>query len=144
VRVRQSFAQWAVAKQIPNGQNGALDNPDQDALPNCLEFAFFGNPVLTDSVSPASSLAVDAGSRFLEVTFPVNKLAVGLTYRVDASLNLQTNEWATLWSSSEGFSLPAVSNAVDQPDRTIVTIRDPSGSPASPRRFLRVSVTQAP
>jgi cyclophilin family peptidyl-prolyl cis-trans isomerase len=144
VRVRQSFAQWAVARQIPNGQNGALDNPDQDALPNCLEFAFFGNPVLTDSVSPASSLAVDAGSRFLEVTFPVNKLAVGLTYRVDASLNLQTNEWATLWSSSEGFSLPAVSNAVDQPDRTIVTIRDPSGSPASPRRFLRVSVTQAP
>lgn len=144
VLVRQSFVQWAAAKQIPNGENGLLGNPDQDALPNLLEFGFFGNPILTDSVSPAFSLVAGAGSRFLEVTFPVNKLAVGLTYRVDASVNLQADQWATLWSSSQGFSVPAVTAAVDLPDRTMITIRHPNGSSTSPRRFLRVAVTQSP
>lgn len=144
VQVQQSFTQWAAAKQIPMGQNGLLGNPDQDALSNLLEFAFFGNPNLTDSGLPVSSLATDAGSRFLEITFPVNKLAVGLTYRVEASNGLHDNSWTSLWTSQQGFSFPAVTAAVDQQDRTLVTVRDGSGLPESPRRFLRVSVIQSP
>lgn len=144
VRVQQTFAQWASDKQIPNHQNGLLADPDRDGLPNQLEFAFFGNPLLSDSVSPVRSFVADSGTSFLRITFPVNKLAHGLTYQVEASESLQSNQWSAVWTSSEGFSVPAVIAAVDQPDRTMVTVRDLFGSPGYSRRFLRVSVVQSP
>lgn len=144
VQVRQSFAQWAVAKQIASGQDGFLDNPDQDGLSNLLEFAFFGNPNASDGVSPVASITVDGGTRFLEITLPVNKLAEGLTYVVEASSSLQANDWTTLWSSQQGLSVPVVATSVEQPDRTLVTIRDLVGLPSVTRRFLRVSVEHSP
>lgn len=144
VQVQQTFAQWAASKQLPNGQNGPSDNPDQDSLPNLLEFAFFGNPSVNDVASPTASLAVDGASRFFEITFPVNKLAAGISYRVEASPSLNAASWSTLWTSTQGFAVPVVTATVDQPDRTMVTIRDPAGPPGTPRRFLRLAVTRAP
>ena len=80
------------------------------------------------------------GSRYGEITFPVRKFAAGLTYRVEVSDSLTAGSWTTLWTSTEGFGVPAVKSAVDGPDRTTVTIRDTQATPPATRRFLRVVV----
>jgi len=144
VRVQHSFAQWAASQEIPSGQNGPLENADLDALTNLLEFAFFGNPNVSDRTSPIGTLASVDGSKLLEITFPINQLAAGLLYRVEASDSLHSNDWAAIWTSTEGFAVPAVRAAVAQQDRTLVTVRDPIGSPPAPRRFLRVVVVHSP
>ena len=140
--VQQTLAQWAAAQGVPGGQSGAADNPDYDALTNLQEWAFFGNPNLADAAAHLPTLALTpvTGAKFLEITFPVRKFAANLTYSVEASATLLPGDWTTIWTSPQGFAMPAVTAAVDQGDRTIVTVRDSASSPAAPRRFLRAKV----
>ena len=140
--VQQTFAQWAAAQGVPGGQSGAADNPDRDGLTNLQEWAFFGNPTVADTAAHLPTLALTpvAGAKFLEITFPVRKFAANLTYSVEASGTLLPGDWTVLWSSTQGFATPAVTSAVDQTDRTIVTIRDSASGPTAARRFLRAKV----
>ncbi len=138
VTVQQTFAQWAAA----NGTTpGATDNPDQDALTNLQEWAFFGNPGVPDGAAhlPTFALTPGAGARFVEITFPVRKFTANLTYSVEASSTL-ANDWTTIWTSTQGFAVPAVTAAVNQSDRTVVTVRDTVSTSATARRFLRAKV----
>ena len=139
VTVQQTLAQWAAAQGTTPG---ATDNPDFDALTNLQEWAFFGNPNVADTAAhlPALALTPLTGARFLEITFPVRKYAANLTYSVEASGTLLPGDWTVLWSSAQGFATPAVTAAVDQTDRTIVTIRDSASSPTVARRYLRAKV----
>ena len=140
--VQQTLAQWAAAQGVPGGQSGAADNPDHDALTNLQEWAFFGNPNVADTAAhlPTFALTPVAGAKFLEITFPVRKFAANLTYSVETSATMLPGDWATIWTSTQGFGVPAVTAAVDQTDRTIVTVRDSASSPAAARRFLRAKV----
>ena len=142
VTVQQTFAQWAAAAGVPGGQSGAADNPDRDGLTNLQEWAFFGNPNVADTAAhlPGVVLTPVAGSKFLEITFPVRKFAANLAYSVEASATLLAGDWTVIWTSAQGFAVPAVTAAADQSDRTIVTVRDTAGSPAAGRRFLRARV----
>ena len=142
VTVQQTLAQWAAAQGVPGGQSGAADNPDHDALTNLQEWAFFGNPNVADTAAHLPTLALTpvTGAKFLEITFPVRKYAANLTYSVEASGTLLPGDWTVLWSSTQGFATPAVTAAVDQTDRTIVTIRDSASSPTAARRYLRAKV----
>ena len=138
VTVQQTFAQWAAA----NGTTpGATDNPDQDALTNLQEWAFFGNPGVPDGGAhlPTFALTPGTGARFVEITFPVRKFTANLTYSVEASSTL-ANDWTTIWTSTQGFAVPAVTAAVNQSDRTVVTVRDTVSTSATARRFLRAKV----
>ncbi len=142
VTVQQTLAQWAAAQGVPGGQSGAADNPDHDTLTNLQEWAFFGNPTVADTAAHLPTLALTplTGAKFLEITFPVRKYAANLTYSVEASGTLLPGDWTVLWSSTQGFATPAVTAAVDQTDRTIVTIRDSTSSPTAARRYLRAKV----
>jgi cyclophilin family peptidyl-prolyl cis-trans isomerase len=139
VQVQQTFAQWANGQGMPGGESGPSDNPDKDAFNNLQEWALFGNPNLPDSAAqPAFARTTVGPSVFAEITFPVRKTAANLVYSVEASDTLLPGGWTTLWTSAQGFGVPAVSSALDQSDRTIVTVRDSIANPA--QRFLRVSV----
>ena len=142
VEVKQTLAQWAAGQGLVGGQSGAADNPDHDALTNLQEWAFFGNPNLADTAArlPGVALTPVAAAKFLEITFPVRKFATNLSYSVEASATLLPGDWTTIWTSAQGFAMPAVSAAVDLSDRTVVTVRDSASSPAAPRRFLRATV----
>ncbi len=139
VTVQQTLAQWAAAVGTTPG---AADDPDYDALTNQQEWAFFGNPNLPDTAArlPVFALTPVAGAKFAEITFPVRKYAANLTYAVEASATLLPGDWTTLWTSAQGFGVPAVTAAVDQSDRTVVTVRDSVSSPTATRRFLRTKV----
>ena len=139
VTVQQTLAQWAAAQGTTPG---AADNPDFDALTNLQEWAFFGNPNVADATAhlPTFALAPVAGGKSVEITFPVRKFAANLTYSVEASGTLQPGNWTTIWTSTQGFAVPVVTAAVDQSDRTVVTVRDTVSSSSAAGRFLRAKV----
>jgi hypothetical protein len=78
-------------------------------------------------------------TRFLTLTFPVRKFTQGLAYAVEANSGL-AGSWTEIWKSSDGFSHPQVVTALDQADRTVVTVRDSVALAGAPERFLRVRV----
>jgi cyclophilin family peptidyl-prolyl cis-trans isomerase len=142
LNLTDTFATWASRNPFPSGQNAPAQNPDGDTWNNLQEFAFLGDPALPSPaggvVFPGFSGATPA-TRSLTLTFPVRKFTQGLVYAVEANNGL-AGSWTEIWKSSDGFSHPQVVGALDQTDRTVVTVRDTVALEATPKRFLRVRV----
>ena len=111
----------------PAGSSDATADPDGDGLNNLLEYALGGNQAVPDSstVSPVVSTASD----HLQLTF--NRIADPvLTYTVQATDNLAST-WTDIWTSTGTDNLAGS-----------VTVADTQLLSTSPRRFLRLMVTQ--
>jgi cyclophilin family peptidyl-prolyl cis-trans isomerase len=143
VHLTDTFASWAARTAFPNGQSGPLQNPDGDGLINLLEYAFFGDPAQpSEAEQPVlGSTEISPGALAMTIQFPVRKFRSGLSYMVEANPQL-TGAWTEIWDSSQGFNHAQVVSAVDQPDRTLVTIKDTVPIGGQPARFLRVKVVQ--
>jgi hypothetical protein len=79
--------------------------------------------------------------QYMTLTFPVRKFTTGLRYVVEANTSL-AGPWTPIWSSSDGFGHAQVVSAVDQADRTVVTIRDSVALGTGNGRFLRTRVVR--
>jgi hypothetical protein len=143
VNLTDTFATWAARTTFPNGQNGATQNPDGDSLNNLLEYAFLQNPAITNTTNYPTfgSTEISPTTRAMTLQFPVRKFTTGITYSVQAN-NQLTGTWTEIWNSSQGFAHAQVLSAVDQSDRTVVTIKDNTAIGAHPKRFLQVKVVQ--
>lgn len=143
VNLTDTFASWAARQTFPNGQSGLLQDPDNDGGNNLFEYAFFGDPALSNqSILPTQgSTAISPSARALTIQFPVRKFATGLNYVVQANDQL-TGTWTDIWSSAQGFAHAQVVSALDQSDRTLVTIKDTAAIGSRTSRYLRVKVTQ--
>jgi hypothetical protein len=64
-----------------------------------------------------------------------------LTYVVQAQDQL-SGTWTDIWSSAQGFAHAQVASALDQSDRTVVSIKDTVAIGSRSSRYLRVKVTQ--
>jgi len=138
-----TYATWAARTSFPNGQSGPAQNPDGDALTNLQEYAFLGDPAVA-SQAPLPLLGktgVAPAAQFLTLRFAVRKATTGLSYVVEAN-NQLSGPWTPVWNSADGFGAAQVLSAVDQADRTVVTIKDSVALGSQARRFLRVRVTQ--
>ena len=143
VNLSDTFSSWASRNSFPGGQSGISQNPDADSLTNLQEYALFGDPAVS-SQSPlpvAGKAGVSPAPQFLTLTFPVRKFTTDLTYVVEANEQL-AGTWSPVWSSANGFVHPQVVTALDQADRTVVTIKDTAAIGASPRRFLRTRIVR--
>jgi cyclophilin family peptidyl-prolyl cis-trans isomerase len=140
VNLTDTFNTWAARTAFPNGQNGLLQNPDDDGLINLLEYAFFGDPAQS-SEAQLPVMGTTAAPRTATIQFPVRKFTSGLRYVVEAN-NQLTGAWTEVWNSSQGFAHAQVVSAVDLADRTLVTIKDLVAMTEQPARFLRVKVVQ--
>jgi cyclophilin family peptidyl-prolyl cis-trans isomerase len=144
VTVSASANAWAASQGL-SGNDALPDaDPDFDGKSNFHEFAFMSLPNSSSSSASPSFATTPETPKYGEITFPVRKFTTGLTYIVEASDTLLPGSWTTvLWTSTDGFLAPNViqTATLDQPDRTIVTIRDTVATPPAPRRFLRVRVT---
>ena len=138
-----TYATWAARTTFPNGQSGAAQNPDGDSLTNLQEYAFLGDPAVASQVPlpVLGKTGLAPAAQFLTLRFAVRKATTGLTYVVEAN-NQLSGTWTPVWSSTDGFGSAQVVSAVDQADRTVVTIRDSVALGSQPRRFMRVRVTQ--
>jgi cyclophilin family peptidyl-prolyl cis-trans isomerase len=141
VTVNDNFTTWALRTVFSGGENGITQNPDGDTLNNLQEFAFLTDPsVPSQSAVPAQG-KTGGGPEYLTLTFPVRKFTTGLSYLVEANNSL-TGSWTTIWTSANGFAHAQVVTAVDQADRTVVTIKDTAAIGGSSTRFLRTRVVQ--
>ena len=77
----------------------------------------------------------------MTLTFPVRKSTQSLTYVVEANDTL-SGTWTEIWNSGNGFSHAQVVSALDQSDRTVVTIKDTVAMGVQTKRFLRTRVIQ--
>jgi cyclophilin family peptidyl-prolyl cis-trans isomerase len=143
VTINDTFATWSGLQTFPNGQNGLLQDSDNDGANNLFEYAFFGDPAIANqSLMPTLGSTVSSpSSRALTIQFPVRKFTAGLNYLVQAN-DLLTGNWTDIWSSAQGFAHPQVVDTLDQSDRTMVRIMDTITISARSTRFLRVTVTQ--
>ncbi len=143
VNLTDTFTTWASRTTFPGGQNGIAQNPDNNTLTNLQEYAFFGNPGTSSQAQvPVSGVTgVAPAARYMTLAFPVRKFTTGLTYVVEAN-NQLTGTWTQVWSSSNGFSHAQVVTAIDQSNRTQVTIKDSVALGSLTKRFMRVKVVQ--
>ena len=144
VNLTDTYAAWASRNPFPGGQNGLGQNPDADCWNNLLEYAFFGNPALSDPMSQVvfpGITGISPAARYMTLTFPVRKFTQGLTYAVEANDGL-SGTWTEIWKSTAGFIHPQVVSALDQADRTVVTVKDTAALGGRPKRFLRTRIVQ--
>ena len=144
VNLTDTYTTWASRNSFSGGLSGALDNPDGDAWNNLQEFAFLGDPATPDATGQTittGTTGVAPAAKYQTITFPVRKSTQGLTYYVEANDTL-SGTWTGIWNSGNGFSHAQVVSAVDQADRTVVTIKDTAAIGTATKRFLRIRIVQ--
>ena len=142
--VSDTYTSWAARTTFPGGQSGMAQNPDADAWSNLQEYAFLTDPALpsvTRQVVYQGVAGVAPAARYLTLTLPVRKSTQGLTYAVEAANSL-AGAWTEIWKSTSGFAHAQVVSAVDQADRTVVTIKDTAAISGQGKRFMRARVVQ--
>lgn len=139
VTVNNTLSNWASTEGLASGQDGPDADPDLDGRKNLLEYALMSSPgTANGSAEPALNTVTDGADKKATITFKVRKFAA-LTYIVEGSSNLSS--WTTVWSSTDGFAVPAVSAAVNNTDHTLVTVKDSAAYSDTTPRFLRLKVT---
>ncbi len=142
VTIQDTFGTWAARNTFPNGQSASGQNPDGDEWNNLQEYAFFGDPAVAASSSGTVFQGVSGTNpKFLTLSFPVRKFTQGLSYAVEANDAL-SGTWTEIWKSTDGLSHAQVVSAIDQVDRTVVTIRDTAAIGGASRRFLRAKIVE--
>lgn len=142
VGLTDTFTTWASRNSFPNSQSGISQNPDADEWTNLQEYAFLGDPGVASPVAQTVFQgSVGTAPKYLTLTFPVRRFTQGLSYAVEAN-DVLSGTWTEIWNSANGFSHPQVLSALDQGDRTVLTIKDTSVIGEIPKRFLRTRVTQ--
>jgi regulation of enolase protein 1 (concanavalin A-like superfamily) len=106
----------------PSAQLAA--DPDQDGVPNILEYAFGLNPLITSSLPPLNPATTPTGLRF---TIPRNPAAT------DVSLVLEYNDTLSATWSSTGLIDESV-------NASQLIIRDPAAPVTPQRRFYHVRI----
>jgi hypothetical protein len=144
-----TLEQWrALWFGATNNSGMAADNadPDNDGLPNFLEYAFGLNPFNTDrDWQPLPLLIQTDSADWLACSFLRNTNAADLMFSVQAAGTLPASSWSNLatWTSAAGWSDPAlVSEADVGPGRVRVTVRDTQPISAIPSRYLRLVVAR--
>jgi len=96
VYLTDTYTTWAERNSFPGGRNEAAQNPDGDGWNNLQEFAFLGDPALSNNtgrVVYAGTVGVAPSARYMTLTFPVRKATTGLTYAVEGNDGL-TGTWS--------------------------------------------------
>ena len=142
VNLSDTYSTWASRNSFVGGQSGMTQNPEGDVWNNLQEFAFLGDPATSNSSANMVFQGVTGVTqKCLTITFPVRKLTQGLSYSVEVSDAL-SGSWAEIWKSADGFVSSRVVSAVEQADRTIVTVKDLVFMSGQSKRFMRVKVVQ--
>ena len=131
-----------------SNSGAAADNadPDNDGLPNLLEYAFGLNPTNSDQDWTLSALLIHTNSAdWLACSFLRNTNAADLTFSVQASESLLSPLWSNLvnWTGATGWSTPSFASETGiGPGRVRVTVRDAQPISAAGDRYLRLVVTR--
>jgi dienelactone hydrolase len=140
------LAAWRCVNFGTNATSAGNDaNPDGDRYPNLEEYAFNTDPLIANATPNVSaSLVVTNGAQFLGMTFPLLTTASDITYRVEASADLQTWSSGCTYSGTNRVTATAQTAEFSRVGAGLETlvVRDNVPIPSAPQRFLRLRVTQ--
>jgi autotransporter-associated beta strand protein len=121
------YAAWAADIEWQGADSSPLADPENDRIPNLLEYALGGDPLIVDTgILPRAAVA----NNRLTITFHRNA-DPQLVYIVQASDNMDLSSWSDIWSSTGGSGPPGE-----------VTVEDVQTLTSHPRRFMRLRVTR--
>ena len=151
--VQDSYALWKFSHFGTNANNpavaGNLADPDNDGIPNILEYAFGSDPNSTAMNAPLIGTIV---SNHFQLEFDRNTSATDLTYTAEAASDLN-GAWSNLLTYLAGGWITNTSDSTvtesapsgSPPDQSVhVTITDPVDTTAATatNRFFRLNVQQ--
>ncbi|MCC7376622.1 MAG: hypothetical protein IT581_18330 [Verrucomicrobiales bacterium] len=137
VRVTSSdpYVAWRLNQDLPETQQAPADDPDQDGLPNLMEFALGTDPISTrPSPRPRPIRTTRGALATLGFEFTRVRAADKLFFFLQGTTNFI--DWVNFGSSVE------VIESDDKSDTVRVTDLNAIGSRAS--RFLRLSLSSTP
>lgn len=101
-----TYAEWLEGYTFPEGQDGPLDDPDQDGYPNSLEFIFGSHPLLPDSrevVGPR--IVTDETDRYFVYRL-YNDLDPEVIIGLEKSETLMPGSWTEVPQTATGVPDP--------------------------------------
>jgi kumamolisin len=136
------FLVWAESEFGNNAAvtsiGGPLADPNNNGVPNFLEYAFNSDPLVggTDP-SPTFSLVEDNGSEYLAITYTALNTDPNLTFTVQVTSDLaqQTDQWHS------GNTYTTVVSQTTSGNVTQYTVRDDTPYTAGTMRFIRLQVS---
>jgi alpha-N-arabinofuranosidase len=147
----ETYATWAATKftaaQLNNPAiSGKEANPDNDALPNVLEYAFDGDPLSASSAPlPASTFETVEGEDIVRhaLMFPRRKQSLDLTYTVQRTTDIGVWQDGAVLSPTGMSNFPGIVQLVSATGGPIETrtVRDAVALNDGQRAWLRVHVT---
>jgi len=144
-----SLTAWRYVNFGVNVTNDAIAgtnaDPDGDRLSNVEEYAFNTDPLAVHPTRVISASLVETNSaQFLAMTFPLVTAASDITYRVEASADLQTWLPGCTYSGTNRVTATAQTTEFSHTGAGLETIvvRDNAPVGAAPQSFLRLRVTQ--
>lgn len=121
-----AYATWLATTPWTGADSSPVSDPDGDGVSNLLEYAFGSDPLTPSSTAdPVCALNPSTSS----LTFTFLRARSDLTYEVQSSSDLST--WQTIATN------PGTVSAT-----TPITVTDTASLADTPRRFLRVRVSQ--
>ncbi|WP_395735483.1 InlB B-repeat-containing protein [Prosthecobacter sp.] len=124
----RTFALWTGDYGLPSGQNGAVDDPNKDGVPNLLAYAFGVHPL--DQAAVALPSIGKAGNN-LVCTYRRSKNATGISWAPQTSTTLQQD-----WTGT------GITHAKISEDASVEVWTATVPLTGANRRFLRIVVTQ--
>jgi hypothetical protein len=108
IAVDMSFVNWPSLQQLPQGQGAETDDPDQDGIPNLLEYAFGLMPWIVDPPSSGwdYEIILEAGMSYFEITTLRDERSSDLRREVQFSTDMIS--WQSIAESVAGSSFQAV------------------------------------
>jgi cyclophilin family peptidyl-prolyl cis-trans isomerase len=146
VTVNGTYASWAADESLPANADEPAEDADSDGVTNLEEFAFLSEPLSGSDLGKPTASQTAGGDPTGRIHFKTRKLAAGLTYIVQASETLNSNDWADIWNSAtDGYTSPRVTVDQDNADHRVITITDVQTiATGQPLRFLRVRIVYSP
>jgi autotransporter-associated beta strand protein len=133
--------QWD--KVVPSADPSPAADPDQDGISNLLEYAYGLDPLAANEKPVTSTMVSDGMQTRLQIRFQRSAAASDLVFRVEGSANLV--DWSPVAEKtpgSQGSFIPLDGSAEILENSGEVIVTDSATSDTSPRRFLRLRVSQ--
>lgn len=127
-----NFSSWINGYNLPKGQNGPNDDPDNDGLKNLVEYAFGTDPTAGTNKTPTFVWQNIGGTNYPAVQFTRNPQATDVSVTPLISTNLTFG--SLVGSSQSSSNQPGGLNLV------MVRSTEPIGT--YPSLFFKINVTQ--
>jgi len=128
-----------------NAVAGNEANPEGDNSSNLQEYAFNTDPLTSNTThTVTASLVATNSQRYLAITFPLVTAASDITYRIEASGDLQTWLPGCTYSGTNRLTVTTHTTEFSRAGAGLetITVRDSTPLSAEAQKFLRLRVTQ--